>query len=505
MVFRNNDLPGVMLASAAQRLMRLWGVAPGPAGGRGHRQPAGLRRGPRSARRRRRPPGRARPARRARHLVPARDELIGRGVRVRDGWTVVEALPGRAGTAAGGCHDRPGHRRGHARPAQAAAVACDLVVTSVGRGAPGPARLRRRCALRLRRRAGDASASRPRRTASSSPVRSTSGTACRVSRRWRRRRRRRRRRAGLPDRRARMPRATPGRSSRTPSGKDFVDFDEDQTVGDLLNAMADGFDDPELAKRYTTTAMGPSQGRHSALNALRIVRRASPLGAEAVGVTTTQRPPFLPESFAPPGRPRLRARPADRHAPPAPGARRAHDAGGPVVPARLLRHARPARGRHRRRGARRARGRGHDRRQHAGRLEVRGPDAAELPGADLHLRLRQAAGRPHPLPARLRHDRCHHRRRRRLPLRRGLVLRHRHHLGRRRALPLHAALERRVAARRRRRQRHGRLCRRSTSRAPSPGRSWSGWTATSTSRPRPSPTSPAARARWPASPSGCCA
>ena len=81
------------------------------------------------------------------------------------------------------------------------------------------------------------------------------------------------------------------------SGKDFVDFDEDQTVGDLLNAMADGFDDPELVKRYTTTAMGPSQGRHSALNALRIVRRASPLGLEAVGVTTTQRPPFLPESF----------------------------------------------------------------------------------------------------------------------------------------------------------------------------------------------------------------
>ena len=29
MVFRNNDLPGVMLASAAQRLMRLWGVSPG--------------------------------------------------------------------------------------------------------------------------------------------------------------------------------------------------------------------------------------------------------------------------------------------------------------------------------------------------------------------------------------------------------------------------------------------------------------------------------------------
>ena len=29
MVFRHNDLPGVMLASAAQRLLRLWGVSPG--------------------------------------------------------------------------------------------------------------------------------------------------------------------------------------------------------------------------------------------------------------------------------------------------------------------------------------------------------------------------------------------------------------------------------------------------------------------------------------------
>ena len=26
--------------------------------------------------------------------APTRDELLGRGVRVRDGWTVVEALPG---------------------------------------------------------------------------------------------------------------------------------------------------------------------------------------------------------------------------------------------------------------------------------------------------------------------------------------------------------------------------------------------------------------------------
>ena len=58
-------------------------------------------------------------------------------------------------------------------------------------------------------------------------------------------------------------------------GKDFVDLDEDVTVRDLLNAVGDGFDSPELAKRYTTAGMGPSQGRHAALHAMRIVQSAN--------------------------------------------------------------------------------------------------------------------------------------------------------------------------------------------------------------------------------------
>ena len=79
-------------------------------------------------------------------------------------------------------------------------------------------------------------------------------------------------------------------------GKDFVDFDEDQTVADLQNAVADGFDHPELAKRYSTVGMGPSQGRLSALNALRVVQQCN--GAGSVGAAvTTQRPPYRPVSF----------------------------------------------------------------------------------------------------------------------------------------------------------------------------------------------------------------
>jgi sarcosine oxidase subunit alpha len=81
-----------------------------------------------------------------------------------------------------------------------------------------------------------------------------------------------------------------------PAGDDYVDFDEDQTVKDLINAVADGFDHPELAKRYSTTAMGPSQGRMSATNALRIVVKATG-GDFSDKAITTQRPPFRPVSF----------------------------------------------------------------------------------------------------------------------------------------------------------------------------------------------------------------
>ena len=79
-------------------------------------------------------------------------------------------------------------------------------------------------------------------------------------------------------------------------GKEFVDFDEDQTISDLVNAVADGFTHPELAKRYSTTGMGPSQGRLAATNALRIVSRATGAHSSRHAITT-QRPPFRPEAF----------------------------------------------------------------------------------------------------------------------------------------------------------------------------------------------------------------
>jgi sarcosine oxidase subunit alpha len=79
-------------------------------------------------------------------------------------------------------------------------------------------------------------------------------------------------------------------------GKDFVDFDEDLQVKDLLHGAADGYDDIELLKRYTTVGMGPSQGKHSAVAAVRILAKAMGRDLATMGVTT-QRPPFIPEKF----------------------------------------------------------------------------------------------------------------------------------------------------------------------------------------------------------------
>jgi sarcosine oxidase subunit alpha len=78
-----------------------------------------------------------------------------------------------------------------------------------------------------------------------------------------------------------------------PRGKDFIDFDEDLQVKDLEHAAQEGFDSIELLKRYTTVGMGPSQGKHSNINAARILARARNLPANEIGLTTA-RPMYHP-------------------------------------------------------------------------------------------------------------------------------------------------------------------------------------------------------------------
>ena len=93
----------------------------------------------------------------------------------------------------------------------------------------------------------------------------------------------------------RPPRAGSGKShsypvASHPKGKNFVDLDEDLTLVDFENAYKEGYDSPELLKRYTTVGMGPSQGKHSNLLALRILSRAR--GESMAGRELTTARPF---------------------------------------------------------------------------------------------------------------------------------------------------------------------------------------------------------------------
>jgi sarcosine oxidase subunit alpha len=89
------------------------------------------------------------------------------------------------------------------------------------------------------------------------------------------------------------PVAVPPAVSGAELGRCFVDLDEDVTVKDVRYAIAEGYDSMELAKRYTTVTMGPSQGRFSSLPMARLMAQETGLSLEDVGQTTA-RPPWTP-------------------------------------------------------------------------------------------------------------------------------------------------------------------------------------------------------------------
>ena len=77
-------------------------------------------------------------------------------------------------------------------------------------------------------------------------------------------------------------------------GREFVDFDEDLQIKDIVNSTRQGYRDIQLVKRFSTVGMGPSQGRHSALPTARLVAQATGRSIDETGVTTA-RPPLKPE------------------------------------------------------------------------------------------------------------------------------------------------------------------------------------------------------------------
>ena len=86
---------------------------------------------------------------------------------------------------------------------------------------------------------------------------------------------------------------------REPDGafnKHFVDFHNDVTAADLELAFREGYRSVEHLKRYTTTGMGTDQGKTSNVNALAILAKLSNAEIPDVG-TTTFRPPYTPATF----------------------------------------------------------------------------------------------------------------------------------------------------------------------------------------------------------------
>jgi sarcosine oxidase subunit alpha len=75
--------------------------------------------------------------------------------------------------------------------------------------------------------------------------------------------------------------------------KNFISFDEDVTIKDLRDAVAEGYRSMELLKRYSTLGMGPSQGKYENANTMALAAEANQLSIAETG-TTTSRPPLTP-------------------------------------------------------------------------------------------------------------------------------------------------------------------------------------------------------------------
>ena len=80
-------------------------------------------------------------------------------------------------------------------------------------------------------------------------------------------------------------------------GRAWLDFQNDVTVKDVKLAAQENFRSVEHMKRYTTQGMAPDQGKNSNVSALAVLADATGRGIPETG-TTTFRPPFVPVSIA---------------------------------------------------------------------------------------------------------------------------------------------------------------------------------------------------------------
>jgi len=80
---------------------------------------------------------------------------------------------------------------------------------------------------------------------------------------------------------------------RSSESRQFIDLQNDVTVADLRSALAEGFQDIEHVKRYTTLGVGTEQGRTGGLLGATILAELKGEAVDTVGTSRT-RPPYQP-------------------------------------------------------------------------------------------------------------------------------------------------------------------------------------------------------------------
>ncbi len=295
-VFGNNDLPGVMLAGAAQRLIHLYAVKPFHRGAvlaanaEGYRAALDLHRA----------------GVRVEAVIDLRsagepsalaDQVRAAGIAIHPGHAVTRAIPAPGRVGIRGVEVAPLDEAGRVRPERAFERPGDGLIMSVG-WAPADG---------LYYQAGgrmawsEALGQFVPRTESAPPGLFAAGRlngVYELSDRLADGRRAGQAAAaylGLSVAEAAPGPAAPEVRPSHPypifphaTSKSFIDLDEDVQYKDIVNAAQEGFDHVELLKRYTTVGMGPTQGKLANMNAIRVLSKSTGRTVPETGVTTSR-------------------------------------------------------------------------------------------------------------------------------------------------------------------------------------------------------------------------
>lgn len=299
-VFRNNDLPGVMLGSAAQRLIQHYAVKPVDravvlaANSDAYRVILDLLEAGVEV-------AAVLDLRREGEQGESGEAVREAGVSVYEGHCVYEALPARRGMGVTGAVAAPLDVQNNPIPSRAFRIPCDGICMSVGWVANAALLAQSGCRMHYSEElyqfvpaeftdgvfaAGRVNSVYEPREKVRDGERAGLSAAEHVGYPPKR---------GLPEEAAR-PNVAPSYPYPVydhPKGMAFVDLDEDVQLKDIKNSIQEGFDTVPLVNRYATLGMGPSQGKHSNMNGVRIIARLMNRTIEETG-TVTSRPFYHP-------------------------------------------------------------------------------------------------------------------------------------------------------------------------------------------------------------------